>query len=149
MALPININQLINGRTVESAHIEYQGDWNPEPIIPCGRHASYGRSGRNGKAAECRQEFLVNQAERKEAPETKKRRSKREIRELALSVLRENGNMSRSELIKEMGYAKENSTLSDVIGGLIKEDIIEYLYPDNKHNVNQKLKLSKKSSKKR
>lgn len=98
-------------------------------------------------------EFLVNQAEGKEAPgikkETKKRRSKREIRELALSVLRENGNMARSELIKEMGYAKENSTLSDVIGGLIKEDIIEYLYPDNKHNVNQKLKLSKKSSRKR
>jgi len=41
-----------------------------------------------------------------------------------------------------MGYAKENSTLATVITGLIREEIIEYLYPDNKHDVNQKLKLS-------
>lgn len=33
MALPININQLINQRVVESARIEYKGNWNPEPII--------------------------------------------------------------------------------------------------------------------
>ncbi len=44
-----------------------------------------------------------------------------------------------------MGYAKENSTLSTVIGGLIEERVIEYLYPDNKHDVNQKLKLSTKN----
>ena len=33
MALPININQLINQRVVESARIEYKSNWNPEPII--------------------------------------------------------------------------------------------------------------------
>lgn len=33
MALPININQLINRRVVENARVEYKGKWNPEPII--------------------------------------------------------------------------------------------------------------------
>lgn len=33
MALPINITDLINRRVVESARIEYKGDWNPEPIL--------------------------------------------------------------------------------------------------------------------
>lgn len=33
MALPINISELINQRVVESARIEYKGDWNPEPIL--------------------------------------------------------------------------------------------------------------------
>lgn len=92
-------------------------------------------------------EFAVKQSEKTEAPATKKRRSKQEIRELLLSVLSENGDMSRSELVKKMGYAKENSTLSSVIGGLIEERVVEYLYPDNKHDINQKLKLSEKTIK--
>lgn len=33
MALPINISDLINRRVIESARIEYKGDWNPEPIL--------------------------------------------------------------------------------------------------------------------
>ena len=33
MALPINIDDLIHGRVVESSRIEYKADWNPEPII--------------------------------------------------------------------------------------------------------------------
>lgn len=33
MALPINISDLINGRVVENARVEYQSDWNPEPIL--------------------------------------------------------------------------------------------------------------------
>lgn len=33
MALPINISELIKGRVVESARIEYKANWNPEPII--------------------------------------------------------------------------------------------------------------------
>ncbi len=33
MALPINIEDLINQKVVESARIEYKADWNPEPII--------------------------------------------------------------------------------------------------------------------
>jgi ATP-dependent DNA helicase RecG len=33
MALPININDLITNRIVESARIEYKANWNPEPIM--------------------------------------------------------------------------------------------------------------------
>ena len=33
MALPINVSDLINRRVIESACIEYKGDWNPEPIL--------------------------------------------------------------------------------------------------------------------
>ena len=33
MALPINIDDLIYQRVVESTRIEYKADWNPEPIV--------------------------------------------------------------------------------------------------------------------
>ena len=33
MALPINIDDLIRQRVVESTRIEYKADWNPEPIL--------------------------------------------------------------------------------------------------------------------
>lgn len=33
MALPINVEDLINRRVVESARVEYKKSWNPEPII--------------------------------------------------------------------------------------------------------------------
>ncbi|MCD8018525.1 MAG: putative DNA binding domain-containing protein [Clostridiales bacterium] len=33
MALPINVSELINRRIIESARIEYKGDWNPEAIM--------------------------------------------------------------------------------------------------------------------
>lgn len=33
MALPININDLINSHTVESVRIEFKRGWNPEEII--------------------------------------------------------------------------------------------------------------------
>lgn len=33
MAIPVNMNNLINGTTVESARIEFKSDWNPEPIM--------------------------------------------------------------------------------------------------------------------
>ncbi len=33
MAIPININDLINSRVVESTRIEFKSDWNPNPII--------------------------------------------------------------------------------------------------------------------
>ena len=32
-ALPINMDDLINQRVVESTRIEFKGDWNPNPII--------------------------------------------------------------------------------------------------------------------
>ena len=33
MALPVNIDDLVNQRVVESTRIEYKRDWNPEPIL--------------------------------------------------------------------------------------------------------------------
>lgn len=33
MALPVNIDDLINRRIVENARIEYKSEWNPEPIM--------------------------------------------------------------------------------------------------------------------
>ena len=33
MSIPINIEDLINKRVVESTRIEFKGDWNPNPII--------------------------------------------------------------------------------------------------------------------
>ena len=33
MPLPININDLVNTRTVESSRIEFKKGWNPESII--------------------------------------------------------------------------------------------------------------------
>ena len=33
MALPLNIDDLIHQRKVESARIEYKKDWNPEKVL--------------------------------------------------------------------------------------------------------------------
>ena len=33
MAIPININDLIDCRVVESNRVEFKSDWNPTPII--------------------------------------------------------------------------------------------------------------------
>lgn len=33
MAIPVNIDELINQRVVESTRVEFKGDWNPTPII--------------------------------------------------------------------------------------------------------------------
>ena len=33
MPLPINVNDLLNGRTVESSRIEFKSGWNPEPTL--------------------------------------------------------------------------------------------------------------------
>ena len=33
MALPININELINGTTVEWERIEFKKGWNPEQVL--------------------------------------------------------------------------------------------------------------------
>ena len=33
MAIPVNVEELINKRVVESTRIEFKGDWNPNTII--------------------------------------------------------------------------------------------------------------------
>ncbi len=87
-------------------------------------------------------EFTIKQVIKRKVSRTKKRRTKKEIQELLISILQEKKKMSRSEIVKKMGYAKENSTLSAVISKMLQEKLIDYIYPDNIHDVNQKLKLS-------
>ena len=33
MAIPINVEELLRQRVIESPRIEYKADWNPEPIL--------------------------------------------------------------------------------------------------------------------
>ena len=33
MAIPVNLDDLINRRVVESTRVEFKADWNPTPII--------------------------------------------------------------------------------------------------------------------
>ncbi len=33
MAIPINMEELLHQRVIESARIEYKTDWNPAPIL--------------------------------------------------------------------------------------------------------------------
>lgn len=33
MALPINVREILAGRVVENARVEYKGGWNPEPVL--------------------------------------------------------------------------------------------------------------------
>jgi ATP-dependent DNA helicase RecG len=33
MNLPLNLDDLLNARTIESERIEYKSGWNPEPIM--------------------------------------------------------------------------------------------------------------------
>ena len=33
MAIPVNINDLINQRIVKSTRLEFKSDWNPNPIL--------------------------------------------------------------------------------------------------------------------
>jgi ATP-dependent DNA helicase RecG len=33
MPIPININDILNQRVIESARIEFKANWNPEPIL--------------------------------------------------------------------------------------------------------------------
>ena len=33
MAIPININDLVNRRVIENARVEFKANWNPEPIL--------------------------------------------------------------------------------------------------------------------
>jgi len=69
------------------------------------------------------------------------RKSRAEIKELILYMLRENGNISKSELALAMGYTKVTDAVSSAIKELMTEEKVKYLYPDNKHDMKQKICL--------
>lgn len=74
-----------------------------------------------------------------------KRRNKRELKDLVISALETNGEMSMNEISLKLGYTKLTDTLRAVINELLDSGDIQYLYPDNPQNRNQKVKLAKES----
>jgi len=70
----------------------------------------------------------------------KTRRNREDIRSLIIKNLL-GGELSRSELVKRMGYSKLSDTVAGVISDMLKDGVLAYTIPDNIHDVNQKLKL--------
>ena len=56
----------------------------------------------------------------------KARRSSSDIKQLVIEILSSKGAVSKSELVKQMGYSKLTDTVSNVIGELISEHKIKY-----------------------
>lgn len=77
-------------------------------------------------------------------PKSKSRRNLKEIKELILSVLEQNGNRSSSQLAKDMGYTKVTATVAKAIKELMMDGKIVYLEPDKVRTRNQKLCLVEK-----
>ena len=77
-------------------------------------------------------------------PKKKTRKSFEEIKVLILATLEQEGNLSTSELVEAMGYAKINQSVSKAIKELMEEQQIVYLSPDKVRSKNQKLCLVKK-----
>jgi ATP-dependent DNA helicase RecG len=72
---------------------------------------------------------------------TKTRRSREETTTLVLQYLRD-GEISRTELAKRLGYTSQNSTLKAIINELLAAGELEYTEPNNIRNMFQKLRLS-------
>lgn len=70
------------------------------------------------------------------------RRNRDDLREQIIGLLKENGNMSTSELASSLGYKKTNDTMRDVINELLSSKKVVYLYPDKPKSRNQKICLN-------
>lgn len=81
-------------------------------------------------------------AEDKNGTQKRKRRSLPELKNLILTALEQNGNLSSSELAKAIGYSKVTDAVSRSIKELMAEGKIEYLEPEKKHSRNQKICLT-------
>lgn len=81
----------------------------------------------------------------KKKPIKRSRMSQSEQKELILSILRQKGEMSSSELAANMGYKKLTASTSAAIKELIDSGVIAYSDPDNMHSSKQKLKLVRSS----
>jgi predicted HTH transcriptional regulator len=71
----------------------------------------------------------------------KTRRSRKDTKKLILQLLMD-GEISRTELAKRLGYTSQNRTLKAIIDELLDAGKLEYTEPDNKRNMFQKLRLS-------
>ncbi|MDO4337649.1 MAG: hypothetical protein Q4C91_06115 [Eubacteriales bacterium] len=73
-----------------------------------------------------------------------RRRSKNELRDYVLSLLKERGELSASEIVHSLGYKSVSSTLRSVFKELVCEDLIEYTIPEKMNSRRQKLRLKRK-----
>ncbi len=87
------------------------------------------------------------QTETTTVPKKKQRRNLAEVKKFVVITLEENGNLSTSELVKELGYTKVTSTLSKALKELMDEGTVRYLEPEKIHSRNQKICLVKTMNK--
>lgn len=73
-----------------------------------------------------------------------KRRSRNELRDYVLSLLKEQGELSASEIVHSLGYKTISNTLRSVFKELVCEDLIEYTIPEKMNSRKQKLRLKRK-----
>lgn len=81
------------------------------------------------------------------APAGKQRRSRAELKELAVAALREQGPLSTSELALALGYQKITSALYNGLKELMAEGVVRYSEPEKPRSKNQKLCLVKRRKK--
>jgi len=72
------------------------------------------------------------------------RKTREELHNMVLDVLKEHGNMSANELASVLGYKKLTDTLRGVLNEMIALGEAAYLYPDKQTSRNQKIRLVKK-----
>ena len=78
-------------------------------------------------------------AEEPEKKSSRQRRSKEEIKELVIELLRADGNKSTNEIALALGYKRRTDTLRDAINELLESGEVVYLYPDKPNSRNQKI----------
>ena len=71
------------------------------------------------------------------------RRNKSQLREMIILSLRQN-DLSTRELSLQLGYSKPTDTIRAVINKLIREGLVEYIYPESTTSPNQKIRLVRK-----
>lgn len=84
-----------------------------------------------------------NDAKKPKVEKRSKRRSREELRQLALEVLKQKGDLSMNELAVELGYKRLNDTLRAVVKEMLDVGEATYLYPDKPNSRNQKICLMK------
>ncbi len=81
------------------------------------------------------------QTEKNAIQKKKQRRSLAELKKCVIITLEENGNLSTSELARELGYTKVTSTLAKALKELMAEGIVQYLEQEKVRSRNQKICL--------
>ena len=90
--------------------------------------------------------FLQNKENvtNKSSEKGSKRKSRVELHNMVLGVLKERGDMSANELASVLGYKKSTENLRKVLDEMITLGEISYLYPEKQTSRNQKIRLVKK-----